>query len=108
MPATIEIDVEDRSDVGAPPATCCCRCGSGRRLDRRRPFDQRHPRLLGRAVGEHDAHNLRERLELNEQEWERTDGEARQVVAEAVAFAKAGTDPKPEDALLNVYAGTEG
>jgi acetoin:2,6-dichlorophenolindophenol oxidoreductase subunit alpha len=52
--------------------------------------------------------DLRERLELNEQEWERMDGEARQAAAEAVAFAKAGTDPKPEDALLNVYAGTEG
>ena len=41
--------------------------------------------------------------------WEeRMDGEACQAVAEAVAFAKVGADPKPMDALLNVYAGAEG
>ena len=53
--------------------------------------------------------NLRERLglEVGEQEWERLDAEARQVVAEAVAFAKAGSDPKPEDALLNIYVEQE-
>ena len=48
--------------------------------------------------------NLRALLEPSDQEWERMDEEARRVVTEAVAFAKAGTDPKPEDALLNVYA----
>jgi TPP-dependent pyruvate/acetoin dehydrogenase alpha subunit len=53
------------------------------------------------------VHNLRERLELGEQEWEPLDADARQVVEEAVAFAKAGTDPKPEDALLNIYTETE-
>ena len=51
--------------------------------------------------------NLRERLEVSEQEWERLDTEARDAAADAVAFAKAGTDPKPEDALLNIYAETE-
>jgi TPP-dependent pyruvate/acetoin dehydrogenase alpha subunit len=51
--------------------------------------------------------NLRERLELSEQEWEPMDEEARRIVNETVAFAKAGTDPKPEDALLNVYAEPE-
>jgi TPP-dependent pyruvate/acetoin dehydrogenase alpha subunit len=51
--------------------------------------------------------NLRERFAVNEREWERLDAEARHVVADAVAFAKAGTDPKPEDALLNIYAETE-
>ena len=51
--------------------------------------------------------NLRERLEPSDQEWERMDDEAHKVVAEAVAFAKAGTDPKPEDALLNIYAEPE-
>ena len=53
------------------------------------------------------VHNLRERLEPSDQEWKRMDDEAHQVVAEAVAFAKAGTDPKPEDALLNIYAEPE-
>ena len=47
--------------------------------------------------------NLRERLEIDDEEWERMDGEVRELVAEAVAFAKAGTDPEPEDALLNIY-----
>ena len=53
--------------------------------------------------------NLRERLgpEVGEQDWERLDAEARQVVAEAVAFAKAGSDPKPEHALLNIYVEQE-
>jgi acetoin:2,6-dichlorophenolindophenol oxidoreductase subunit alpha len=50
--------------------------------------------------------NLREQLEVSEQEWERLDGEARRVVEEAVAFAKAGSDPEPEDALLHIYTET--
>jgi acetoin:2,6-dichlorophenolindophenol oxidoreductase subunit alpha len=48
--------------------------------------------------------NLRQRLELNDAEWARLDADAQRVVNEAVEFAKAGTDPKPEDALKNVYA----
>jgi pyruvate dehydrogenase E1 component alpha subunit len=51
--------------------------------------------------------NLRERLDLGEEEWERMDDEARRLVEEAVAYAKAGTDRKPEDALLHVYAEPE-
>ena len=51
--------------------------------------------------------NLRERLEVGDEEWERMDGEAHRIVDEAVAFAKAGTDPNPEDALLNIYSETE-
>jgi len=49
---------------------------------------------------------LRERIEASEQEWERLDARSRQVADEAVAFAKAGADPRPEAALENVY--TEG
>ena len=48
--------------------------------------------------------NLRERLELGEEEWERLDGEAQRVVDEALEFALAGTDPTPSDALAYVYA----
>jgi acetoin:2,6-dichlorophenolindophenol oxidoreductase subunit alpha len=54
------------------------------------------------------VHNLRERLEVGEQDWQRMDDEARRLVDDAVAFAKAGTDPKPEDALLNIYADAQG
>ena len=48
--------------------------------------------------------NLRERLELSDEEWNRLDAEAQQVAEEAVEFAKSGTDHAPADALKNVYA----
>jgi TPP-dependent pyruvate/acetoin dehydrogenase alpha subunit len=48
--------------------------------------------------------NLRKRLELSDEEWEEMDKEAVRLAEESVEFAKNGTDPKPEDALKNVYA----
>jgi len=47
---------------------------------------------------------LRERLGLSDEEFEQMDREAHELVDASVEFAKAGTDPKPEDALKNVYA----
>jgi TPP-dependent pyruvate/acetoin dehydrogenase alpha subunit len=47
---------------------------------------------------------LRERLGLSDDELEAFDEEAHRVVEDALEFAKKGTDPKPEDALKNVYA----
>jgi pyruvate dehydrogenase E1 component alpha subunit len=47
---------------------------------------------------------LRQRLELAEEEWEEMDREATRIAEDSVEFAKQGTDPKPEDALKNVYA----
>jgi pyruvate dehydrogenase E1 component alpha subunit len=47
---------------------------------------------------------LRAKLELPDDAFEALDGEAHEVVDAALEFAKAGTDPKPEDALKNVYA----
>jgi acetoin:2,6-dichlorophenolindophenol oxidoreductase subunit alpha len=47
---------------------------------------------------------LREKLELSDAEWEELDAEATKLAEDSVAFAKQGTDPKPEDALKNVYA----
>jgi pyruvate dehydrogenase E1 component alpha subunit len=47
---------------------------------------------------------LRERLELSEEEWNELDAEATRLAEESVEFAKQGTDPKPEDALKNLYA----
>ena len=47
---------------------------------------------------------LRARLELSDEEWQRLDAEVLKIVEESVEFAKAGTDPAPEDALKNVYA----
>ncbi len=47
---------------------------------------------------------LRARLELSDEELEELDAEVREIVEASVEFAKGGTDPKPEDALKNVYA----
>jgi pyruvate dehydrogenase E1 component alpha subunit len=47
---------------------------------------------------------LRAALELPDAEWEALDAEVVALVEASVEFAKAGTDPKPEDALKNVYA----
>jgi TPP-dependent pyruvate/acetoin dehydrogenase alpha subunit len=47
---------------------------------------------------------LRARLELSDEEWEEMDREATRIAEDSVEFAKKGTDPKPEDALKNVYA----
>jgi len=46
----------------------------------------------------------REKLELPEAELEALDREVLELVDASVEFAKAGTDPKPEDALKNIYA----
>ena len=47
---------------------------------------------------------LRGRLALSDEEFETLDREVQELVEGAVEFAKAGTDPKPKDALENVYA----
>jgi acetoin:2,6-dichlorophenolindophenol oxidoreductase subunit alpha len=47
---------------------------------------------------------LRERLGVSDEDYEQMDREAHELVEASVEFAKAGTDPKPEDALKNVYA----
>ena len=47
---------------------------------------------------------LREKLGVTDEEFEADDREVHEIVDASVAFAKAGTDPKPEDALKNVYA----
>jgi pyruvate dehydrogenase E1 component alpha subunit len=47
---------------------------------------------------------LREELDLADDEFEELDNEVTELVEASVEFAKNGTDPKPEDALKNVYA----
>jgi len=47
---------------------------------------------------------LRVRLGMTSEEFERLDAEVSAEVDASVEFAKNGTDPKPEDALKNVYA----
>ena len=58
-----------------------------------------------REVREHDPIELlRARLDVSDDDFESLDAEVTQVVEDSVDFAKAGTDPAPEDALKNVYA----
>jgi TPP-dependent pyruvate/acetoin dehydrogenase alpha subunit len=45
----------------------------------------------------------RDRLAVAEEQWTQLDTDARRIVDASVAFAKAGTDPQPADALRNVY-----
>ena len=47
---------------------------------------------------------LREKMGMSDAEFEDFDREALEIAEASVAFAKSGTDPKPEDALKNVYA----
>jgi pyruvate dehydrogenase E1 component alpha subunit len=47
---------------------------------------------------------LREKLELDDEEFDELDREVTEIVEASVEFAKSGTDPRPEDALKNVYA----
>jgi pyruvate dehydrogenase E1 component alpha subunit len=47
---------------------------------------------------------LREKLGISDEEFEADDREVQEIVEASVEFAKAGTDPKPEDALKNIYA----
>ena len=46
----------------------------------------------------------RDKLDLSDDELAAIEREVEELVEGAVEFAKAGTDPKPEDALKNVYA----
>ena len=47
--------------------------------------------------------NLRAKLALSDAKWAELDADARRVVDDALAFALAGTDPQPSDALNYVY-----
>jgi pyruvate dehydrogenase E1 component alpha subunit len=44
------------------------------------------------------------KLDLSDEDREAIEREVDELVEGSVEFAKAGTDPKPEDALLNIYA----
>jgi pyruvate dehydrogenase E1 component alpha subunit len=47
---------------------------------------------------------LREKLELSDEDFDELDREVQEIVDASVDFAKNGTEPRPEDALKNVYA----
>jgi TPP-dependent pyruvate/acetoin dehydrogenase alpha subunit len=47
---------------------------------------------------------VRGKLELSDEDLEAIEHEVEELVEGSVEFAKGGTDPKPEDALKNIYA----
>jgi pyruvate dehydrogenase E1 component alpha subunit len=47
---------------------------------------------------------LREHLGVSDDEWSAFEREVAAIVEGSVEFARNGTDPRPEDALKNVYA----
>ena len=47
---------------------------------------------------------VRAKLDLADEDFEAIEREVDELVEASVEFAKAGTDPKPEDALKNIYA----
>src|SRR5262245_12361203 len=56
------------------------------------------------AAAQDPIARLREQLGMSDEEFESLDSEVIGVVEASVEFAKAGTDPQPEDALKNIYA----
>jgi pyruvate dehydrogenase E1 component alpha subunit len=114
----IKVDGQDVEDVytAAQEALGHARSGQGPVF-----LDVETYRLVGHYVGDPQVYRpkgevkelretqdpvekLRERLGLPDEDVEAVDREVTEIVEGAVAFAKAGTDPKPEDALSNVYA----
>ena len=77
---------------------------AGRSLHRRCPGLPRQGRATPAPRNARPVQNLRERLELRDEEWTELDAEAQRVADASVEFAKAGTDPDPADALKYVYA----
>jgi acetoin:2,6-dichlorophenolindophenol oxidoreductase subunit alpha len=65
-----------------------------------RPKDE----LKGLRETQDPLDKVRVELDLSDDEFEELDREVTELVEGSVEFAKAGTDPKPEDALKNVYA----
>jgi pyruvate dehydrogenase E1 component alpha subunit len=47
---------------------------------------------------------LRAKLAVADDEWDELERDVAEIVEASVEFAKNGTDPRPEDALKNVYA----
>lgn len=57
------------------------------------------------ARKQHDPlDKLREKLGVPEDEWKAMERDVVEIVDASVAFAQNGTDPRPEDALKNIYA----
>jgi Pyruvate/2-oxoglutarate dehydrogenase complex, dehydrogenase (E1) component, eukaryotic type, alpha subunit len=62
------------------------------------------PRRTARALRTTIRSSISAILGLSDDEFERFDKEAVEMVDAALEFAKNGTDPQPEDAMKNIYA----
>jgi len=115
---SLKVDGQDVEDVykAAQRATKHARDGKGPVFLLANTY-----RLTGHYVGDPQVYRAREevrvvrqtqdpieklkaKLELGDEELAEFEREVGELVAGSVAFAKAGTDPQPEDALKNVYA----
>ncbi len=47
---------------------------------------------------------LRAKVAIPDEEWDELERDVAEIVAASVEFAQNGTDPRPEDALKNIYA----
>jgi len=57
------------------------------------------------ARREHDPlDQLRAKAEIPDEDWEAMESDVQAIVDASVEFARNGTDPRPEDALKNIYA----
>ena len=114
---TIVVDGQDVEEVTRPLAGSQARA---RRQGTRVPARE-HVRLTGHYVGDPQVYRPREEvLELRQTqdpieklvrrsrsprtEWDEFEREVAERVEASVEFAQNGTDPRPEDALKNVYA----
>ena len=82
-----------RTRTGSPATTSATRRSTATKDESARSRETQDP-----------IEKLREKLGLSDDEFEALDREVHELVEASVEFAKAGTDPKPEDALKNVYA----
>jgi pyruvate dehydrogenase E1 component alpha subunit len=115
---TITVDGQDVEAVyqAAKKATAYARDGKGPVFLLARTY-----RLTGHYVGDPQVYRskdefrqtqatqdpvikLKDAIEVSDGEWEELEREVGELVEGCVEFAKNGTDPRPEDALKNVYA----
>lgn len=115
---SIDVDGQDVEDVVAATREARAHAASGQG-----PvfLNVRTYRLVGHYIGDPQVYRdkeeieelretkdpidlLRARLELSDEDFAALDTEVTEIVEASVEFAKAGTDPAPEDALKYVYA----
>ena len=97
--------LDARARAGKGPVFLVVRDVPARRPLRRRPAGlPSEGRVRELRETQDPIEQLRARLGIPDESSRRSTREAIEMVEASVEFAKTGTDPKPEDALKNVYA----